>query len=44
MKGTTSWRYRLSKKLPAGTYVVRTRVRDFAGNVRNCTPRRLRLR
>jgi hypothetical protein len=44
VKGTSSWTYRLSKKLPAGKYVVRTRVRDFAGNVRNSAPRRMRLR
>lgn len=44
VKGTTSWTYRLSKKLPAGTYVVRTRVRDFAGNVHNSAGRRMRLR
>ena len=44
VKGTASWTYRLSKKLPAGSYVVRTRVRDFAGNVRNSSARSLRLR
>jgi hypothetical protein len=44
VKGTASWTYRLSKKLPAGTYVVRTRVRDFGGNVRNSAARRMRLR
>ena len=44
VKGTAGWTYRLSKKLPAGTYVVRTRVRDFAGNVRNSALRRMRLR
>ena len=44
VRGTTSWSYRLSQRLPAGTYVVRTRVRDFAGNVRNSAPRRMRLR
>ena len=44
VKGTSSWSYRLSKRLPSGTYVVHTRARDFAGNVRNSSARRLRLR
>jgi hypothetical protein len=44
VKGSTRWSYRLSKRLPGGTYLVRTRVRDFAGNVRNSSARRLRLR
>src|SRR3954452_3521335 len=31
--GTPSWSFRLPKKLARGTYIVRTRATDFAGNV-----------
>jgi hypothetical protein len=43
-RGTTRWSFRLSKRLPRGTYVVRTRAIDFAGNVERPRTRRLRLR
>jgi hypothetical protein len=42
--GTTNWSFRLSKKLPKGKYVVRTRAIDFAGNVQQPRTGRLRLR
>jgi hypothetical protein len=44
VNGTTSWSYRLAKRLPAGKYIVRTRTRDFAGNVQNSGAHKLRLR
>jgi hypothetical protein len=43
-KGTTRWSFRLPRRLPKGTYVVRTRAVDFAGNVQHPRRRRLRLR
>jgi hypothetical protein len=44
--GTKSWRLALPSRLPHGTYVVRTRAIDFAGNVesRQAHGRRLRVR
>ncbi len=44
VRGTTHWSFRLSKRLPRGTYRVRTRAIDFAGNVERPRVRRLRLR
>jgi hypothetical protein len=43
-RGTSRWSFRLSKRLPRGTYVVRMRAIDFAGNVETPHSRRLRLR
>jgi hypothetical protein len=43
-RGTTHWSFRLSKRLPHGTYLIRTRAIDFAGNVQKPRVRRLRLR
>jgi hypothetical protein len=43
-RGTTNWSFRLSKRLPRGKYVVRTRAIDFAGNVQQPRTGRLRLR
>ncbi len=43
-RGTARWSFRLSKRLPRGTYLVRTRAIDFAGNVEKPRVRRLRLR
>lgn len=43
-RGTTAWSFRLSKKLPKGKYVVRTRAVDFAGNVQQPRTARLKLR
>ena len=44
--GTTRWRMELPKRLAHGSYVVRTRAIDFAGNVegRQAHGRRLRVR
>jgi hypothetical protein len=44
--GTKNWRVELPKRLPRGTYVVRSRAIDFAGNVeaRQSHARRLRVR
>jgi hypothetical protein len=44
--GTTRWRLPVPKKLKRGSYVVRTRAIDFAGNVetRQAHGRRLRVR
>ncbi|HWT91745.1 MAG TPA: Ig-like domain-containing protein, partial [Solirubrobacteraceae bacterium] len=36
-KGTTSWRLTLKRKLPTGTYVLRIRARDAAGNASKTT-------
>ena len=44
VRGTTHWSFRLSKRLPRGRYLVRTRAIDFAGNVEKPHMRRLRLR
>jgi hypothetical protein len=41
--GTKSWHIRLPKGLPRGTYLVRTRAIDFAGNVQSVQTRRLKL-
>jgi hypothetical protein len=32
-KGSSAWRFRLSHRLPRGTYIVSTRAIDSAGNV-----------
>jgi hypothetical protein len=44
VRGTTHWSFRLAKRLPRGTYLVRTRAIDFAGNVQKPRVQRLRLR
>jgi hypothetical protein len=41
--GTTAWQLKLPKGLPRGTYLVRTRAVDFAGNVQQVQTRRLKL-
>lgn len=41
--GTGQWRLRLPKGLPHGTYVVKTRAIDFAGNVQAPRTQRLKL-
>lgn len=41
--GTTRWRLALPKRLPRGTYVIRTRAIDFAGNVQSLRTRRVKL-
>jgi hypothetical protein len=43
-KGTTTWTFRMPKKLAAGTYVVSTRATDFAGNAQQVRSHKLRLR
>jgi hypothetical protein len=42
--GTTKWSLKLPKKLARGTYVLRTRATDFAGNVQHLRSKRLRIR
>jgi hypothetical protein len=42
--GTTSWSFRLPRRLRKGTYAVRTRALDFAGNVGRAHGRRIKLR
>jgi hypothetical protein len=44
VKGTTRWSFRIPRRLHKGTYLVRTRAVDFAGNVQRPRSRRLRLR
>jgi hypothetical protein len=44
VKGTTRWSFRLPHRLRNGTYIVRTRAVDFAGNIQRSHRRRLRLR
>ena len=44
VKGTTKWSFRMPKRLGTGTYQVRTRAVDFAGNVQRAHTRRLKLR
>jgi hypothetical protein len=41
--GTGQWRLQLPKGLPHGTYVVKTRAIDFAGNVQAPRTQRLKL-
>jgi hypothetical protein len=41
--GTRQWRLQLPKALPRGTYLVRTRAVDFAGNVEAPRTQRLKL-
>jgi hypothetical protein len=41
--GTANWRLALPKKLPKGTYVVRVRAIDFAGNVQQARAQRVKL-
>ena len=43
-KGTKTWTFRSASKLPAGTYVVRSRAIDAAGNLERKQRRRGRLR
>src|SRR5215217_2398602 len=44
VKGTKRWSFRFSRRLPKGTYVIRTRATDFAGNVERLRSHRLGLR
>ncbi len=44
VKGTSSWSFRLPKRLANGRYIVRTRAVDFSGNVQRAHNKRLRLR
>jgi hypothetical protein len=44
VKGSTKWSFRFPRRLSKGTYLVRTRALDFAGNVQRPHVRRLRLR
>jgi hypothetical protein len=44
VKGSSRWSFRLSKRLPRGGYMIRTRAIDFAGNRQFERPKRLRLR
>jgi hypothetical protein len=41
--GTSDWRLPLPKGLPRGTYLIRSRAIDFAGNVQQVRTRRLKL-
>jgi hypothetical protein len=41
--GTSNWHITLPKGLPKGTYLVRTRAIDFAGNVQSLKTRRITL-
>jgi hypothetical protein len=41
--GTTRWRLALPRRLPRGTYLIRTRAVDFAGNVQPLRTRRVKL-
>ncbi|HWI72768.1 MAG TPA: hypothetical protein VNT55_12505 [Baekduia sp.] len=41
--GTTRWQLSLPKRLPRGTYLIRTRAIDLAGNVQAMHTRRLKL-
>jgi hypothetical protein len=41
--GTTNWRLALPKRLPKGTYLVRVRAIDFAGNVQQARVQRVKL-
>jgi hypothetical protein len=44
VKGATKWSFRFPRRLAKGTYLVRTRAVDFAGNVQHPRAKRLRLR
>jgi hypothetical protein len=44
VRGSSRWSFRLPRRLHRGTYVVRTRAIDFAGNVERTHKRRLKLR
>jgi hypothetical protein len=44
VRGVNRWSFRLAKRLPRGTYIVRTRAIDFAGNKQRPRRHRLRLR
>jgi hypothetical protein len=44
VKGTTHWAFRFPKRLPKGSYVVRTRATDFAGNVEHLRSHRIGFR
>jgi hypothetical protein len=41
--GTKNWHLQLPKGLPHGTYLIRTRAIDFAGNVQSVRTQRLKL-
>ena len=41
--GTTRWQLALPKRLPKGTYLIRTRAIDLAGNVQAMHTRRVKL-
>jgi hypothetical protein len=41
--GATRWSFRLPRRIAAGTYVVRTRAIDFAGNRQRPRARRVKL-
>src|SRR5215204_474004 len=43
-KGTTKWTFKLPKKLARGTYIIRTRATDFAGNVQHVKSKKLHVR
>lgn len=43
-KGTTKWTFKLPKKLARGTYILRTRATDFAGNVQHVKSKKLHVR
>jgi hypothetical protein len=43
VNGGAKWSFKLSRKLPAGTYVIRTRAVDFAGNVQRPKAHRVKL-
>jgi hypothetical protein len=44
VRGTSRWSFRLPRRLPKGTYVIRTRAVDFAGNAQRPRRHRIRLR
>jgi hypothetical protein len=43
VKGSSSWSFKLPKRLSKGTYVIRTRAADFAGNVEKAHGQRVKL-
>jgi hypothetical protein len=44
VRGSSHWSFRLPKRLPHGSYLIRTRAIDFSGNRQFERPHRLRLR